>query len=368
VIAEVGRVVGVTQFRVLQLVTSTDRRGAEVFAHELEGALRSRGWPIDTVALWPGGGTRRLDLPTLSNRRRDPAALLTLRRRAAEAAVVVAHGSSTLPFAAAGLIGGGTPFVYRSIGDPAFWGSSPARRARVGVALRRAAAVVALWGGAAELISDRYRVPPDRVHVIPTGVPTEAFGPTRPTDRPDRRAALGLGLDPDRATVLLLGALSPEKNPTAAVAAMAMLPDVQLLVGGGGPLAEEMVRQAGSAAPGRVHFAGVVDDPASLLAAADVLVLPSRTEGVPAVAIEASLTGLPVVAARVGGMAEAVIDGETGFLVDGPTPFRLARALDAALSASATLGAAGRLRALGRFGLDPVADQWHALLTSMAGS
>jgi len=365
--AAVGRV-RTRSARVLQLITSTDRRGAEVFATQLDGALAERGWPVETVALWPGasgGGSDGLDLPSLGARRRDPRALVALRRRAAEAGVVVGHGSSTLPFATAGLLGTGTPFVYRSIGDPAFWGSSPARRARVGAALRRAAGVVALWPGAAEVIADRYHVPADRLHVIPTGVPTDRFSPTAPDGRIAARVALDVGLEPDRPTVLLLGALSAEKNPLAAVEALATLTDAQLLIAGSGPMADAVAERARTVAPGRVHLLGSVAEPAALLAAADVLVLPSRTEGIPAVAIEAALAGLPVVAARVGGIPEVVVDGETGVLVDSPTPFRIAQALEAALAAGPTLGAAARTRALARFGLDVVADRWDAVLAGI---
>jgi glycosyltransferase involved in cell wall biosynthesis len=323
---------------------------------------------VETVALWPGAGDPALALATLGSRRRDPRTLAALRRRATGAAVVVGHGSSTLPFATAGLVGRPTPFVYRSIGDPAFWGSSPARRARVGAALRRASVVVALWPAAADVFADRYHVRPDRLRVIPTGVPSGAFSPTSPADRPARRLALDLGLDPDRPTVLLLGALSPEKNPLAAVEAMATLTDAQLLVVGGGPLAQAVAERARLAAPGRVFRAGAVADPAALLAAADALVLPSRTEGIPAAAVEAALAGLPVVASRVGGVAEVVVDGDTGVLVESPTPFRLARALEAALGDGAALGAAARTRALTRFTLEAVAEQWDDLLLGIGRS
>jgi glycosyltransferase involved in cell wall biosynthesis len=352
---------GLDAGRLLQVVTSTDRRGAEVFATQLGGALDQRGWAVDTIALWPGAAPG-LDLEALAVCRRDPRAIRALRRRLDEVRMVVGHGSSTLPFATAAVAGTDTPFVYRSIGDPAFWGSNRARRARVGVALRRADAVVALWPGAAETIADRYRVKPERIHVIPTGVPADRFTPTAPDARAAARAALGLGLDPDRATVLLLGALTPEKNPLAAVEAMAALPDAQLLVGGVGSLADDVAQQGRRLASGRIHLAGSVSDPATLFAAADVLVLPSRSEGIPAVAIEAALAALPVVASRVGGVPEVVAHGETGVLVDAPTPFRLAQAIVTALAEAAAMGSAARTRALDRFTLDVVADQWDAVL------
>jgi len=359
---------------VLQVVTSTARRGSEVFATQLHGALASRHWPVETVALWPGSGAATLDLDALGRRRHDPSAIRALRVRSRAAGVVVGHGSSTLPFGAIATAstrrgGASVPFVYRSIGDPSFWGSSRARRARVGAALRRAAVVVALWPGAADVIADRYGVARDRIRVIPTGVPADGFGPTPAAARPAARAALSeshrIDLDPDRPTLVLIGALGPEKNPVAAVEAMASLGDAQLIVAGGGPLADECVERGRQMAPGRVHLLGPVDDPQAVLAAADLLLLPSLTEGIPAVAIEAALAGLPVVASRVGGIPEVVVHGESGLLLDDPTPFRLARAVEQALREAEALGAAGRRRALDRFTLDVVADAWSDLLADV---
>ncbi len=361
---------------VLQVVTSTARRGAEVFATQLGDALGDRRWPVETVALWPGSGSATLDIDVLGRRRRDPSALRRLRDRSRAAGVVVGHGSSTLPFGAIATASarrgpaGVAPFVYRSIGDPSFWGSSRARRARVGAALRRAHAVVALWPGAADVIATRYGVDRRRIHVIPTGVPADAFAPVGPAHRAEVRSNLAAGsvpgLDPDRPVILLLGALSPEKNPVAAIEAMASLTDAQLLVAGGGELAAECAERARQMAPGRVHLLGPVARPAEVLAAADLLVLPSLTEGIPAVAIEAALAGLPVVASQVGGIPEVVVDGETGVVLDDPTPFRLARAIERALRDADELGAAGRARALERFSLDVVADAWSDLLGSVA--
>jgi glycosyltransferase involved in cell wall biosynthesis len=145
-----------------------------------------------------------------------------------------------------------------------------------------------------------------------------------------------------------MGALSAEKNPVAGVEAMASLAEAQLVVAGGGPLADECVERGRQMAPGRVHLLGPVDDPTAVLAAADLLLLPSHTEGIPAVAIEAMLAGLPVVASRVGGIPEAVVHGETGLLLDDPTPFRLARAVEQALRDA-----------------DVVADAWSDLLAAV---
>jgi glycosyltransferase involved in cell wall biosynthesis len=101
------------------------------------------------------------------------------------------------------------------------------------------------------------------------------------------------------------------------------------------------------------------------LAAADVVVLPSDTEGQPRVAVEGGLSGLPVVATNVGGLGEIVEEGRTGFLVPPRDAARLAEAVLAAVAARETLGGAAREYCAARFDLSRVAKQWRTLLHSV---
>ena len=167
-----------------------------------------------------------------------------------------------------------------------------------------------------------------------------------------------------------LGALSPEKDPLLAVDAMALVPDAQLVVAGGGPLADAVAGRADALGAGRVHVVGAVADPAALLAASDALVISSRSEGIPAVAIEAGMAGLPVVATSVGGVAEVVVDGRTGRLVDDRGAAGLAEALRDVLdpASGAAMGQAARARCLAHFSLDGVAAAWEPLLARAAGT
>lgn len=349
--------------RILHLLASADRRGAEVFGAEVAAALDRRGHPGRVVALSPGDGSLDVEVvPALS----QPGAARRLRRAAADADVVLAHGSRGLVAGTLATLGRGVPLVYRSIGDPAYWGSTAARRARVGVQLRRAAAVTALWPGAAETIVARYRLDPDRVAVVPNAADQQRF---TPADDARRRAARrSLGLD-DRPVVAFVGALAPEKRVDLAIAAVAGLDDAVLVVAGAGPLAAEVAASAEDRLPGRHLLLGSVDDVAEVYAAADVVVLLSTTEGQPGVAIEAALSGLPVVATAVGGTASVVDDGRTGLLVPAtPTAEEAADALRRALEGAEELGRRAREVAVERFSLAAVADRFEEVLATAAGA
>ena len=128
---------------------------------------------------------------------------------------------------------------------------------------------------------------------------------------------------------------------------------------GEGPDGPEAERVAGQIAPGRVHLLGAVDEPAALMAAADVLVVPSRTEGLAGVAIEASLVGIPTVATDVGFMDEIVEDGVTGRLVPAGDHRALADALTAVALRVDEMGEAAYRHARDRFALSVVADRWY---------
>lgn len=349
---------------VLHVITDTDRRGAQVFADTLRRRLEERGRPGRLVALAPGRSREGLDVPTLGPAQLGPSTLRQLRREMVCADVVVGHGSSTLAACALAGSGAGTPFVYRNIGDPSYWANTAPRRARVRLFLRRAAAVVALWPGSRSALVETFGVPERKIAVIPNGAPATGFPPVDAARRPEARRRFLL--DPGRPTLLSLGALSAEKDVGLAIGAMARLPDCQLLVVGDGPQRPQLEAQAAAEAGERVRFAGTLGNPADALAAADAVVLCSRSEGMPGALIEAGLSGVPAVATAVGAVDEIVVDGETGRLV----PPGDATALDAAildvLEHGAVYGQAARRHCLARFELGVVADAWERVLDGLA--
>lgn len=351
------------QPRILQVVSDADRRGAQVAAADVQEALTKRGWQFRTVALQPGRLDARLDVPVLGPRRFAAETLRALRAETREAGVVIGCGSSTLPACALASLGTGVPFVYRSIGDLPYWTRTRAKRIRVRAELRRTARVVALWQGAADVLPREFGVAPQHVVVIPNGVSGTRFPPVDRSRRPEARRRLDIAAD--RPTLVVLGALSPEKDVGAAIRVLPALPDCQLVVAGDGPERAPLERLAEEVAPGRVLFTGVVEEPATVFAAADVLVLTSRSEGMPAALIEAGLSGLPCVATDVGGVRDVVRPGETGEVVPPGDRSALADAVRSALDRAESYGAAARRHCLARFEMDVVADAWEELLTRL---
>lgn len=349
------------QLKALHLVSTTDRRGAQVFASDLAAHLGGAPDHL-VVAIAPGASVNRLACDALGRHRWDPLGFGGLVRLLRRRHVLVAHGSSALlNGSAAGAIAR-RPFVYRNIGDPGAWGAIAGADLRIGAPLRRAAAVAALYPAAREYLIDEYSLPPDAVETIPNGVPV----PDGPLMEQGRARAL-FGLDDELRWAGFIGALTPEKGVLDAVTAIAADTSLGLVIAGDGPQRQEAERLGSSVAPGRVRFVGVLDGPWDLLSAVDVVVMTSGTEGIPATAIEAGMAARPVVATAVGGMAEVVDHTVTGLLVDDTDPATVATALRSAIANRERLGLAAQARCRERFSMTQVSQQWRALLDRVVG-
>ena len=145
------------------------------------------------------------------------------------------------------------------------------------------------------------------------------------------------------ADVVAVGRLVEQKNHELAIRAIAQVPDATLAIVGDGPLRPELERLAAELeAP--VIFTGVRSDARALMGAADVVVMPSRWEGLPLSALEALASGTPLVATNVRGLRELLTDGENALLVP-EEPGALAVALRRVLEEpelAARLSEAGR--------------------------
>jgi glycosyltransferase involved in cell wall biosynthesis len=119
----------------------------------------------------------------------------------------------------------------------------------------------------------------------------------------------------DPPLIVMVARFSSQKDQALLVQALHGIgPEFRLLLVGDGPLRSEVEAQA-CVLGGRVTFLGERADVAEILAQAQILVLATKWEGLPLCILEGMRAGLPVVASDVGGVAEAVSDGETGFLV-----------------------------------------------------
>jgi D-inositol-3-phosphate glycosyltransferase len=213
-------------------------------------------------------------------------------------------------------------------------------------------------------LRDHYGAPPERIELVPPGVDHAFFSPG---DRDGARAALGWS-EPGRISamggrgavphpiVLFVGRIQPLKGLDVAVRALASLraAGAELVVVGGpsgadGPAALAAAQAAAEAlgVADRIRFAP--PQPHHLLStwyrAADVVVVPSRSESFGLVALEAAACGRPVVAADVGGLRTIVEHGRTGFLVDGHDPAAFAARLDEVLGDRRAAAEMGRVAA-----------------------
>lgn len=357
--------------RILNLLNSSHRRGAEAFAVDLAEALAALGADVHSAALTGGPANSSYDIDVLGHgRAASTRALARLLGRSRNSDVVVGHGGRTLITGAVAQKLSGRPFVYRVIGEPLAWAGSGAsfRRARVGMALRSADAVVGYVDAQTADLAQQFGVAPTRVHVIPKGIKLDAFSPVDENERLRARRALGLDGAPLSAPlVAYVGALTAQKNVEQVIRSVALVPDARLVVVGAGPH-EPVLRTLTEQVSAEVIFTGAVRDPRSIYAAADVVALTSRTEGVPTVLLEAALMGLPVVASRVGGIPETVLEGRSGLLVDLDDDVGTADAISFALDCKAELGEAARSHGLETWDIRIVAEQWLQLLTRLSGT
>jgi glycosyltransferase involved in cell wall biosynthesis len=346
------------------VVVGTRRRGAEVFGQQLVEGLARRGWSSDFVALGrESGGPQVTADPLIEEppaRRLDLSVVKALRRRIhqTQPRVVLANGSATLKYTVAAMAGlrRRPALVYAAIGEPIYWAGAAPRRWLQRLLLARVDLIAAVSHETARQLLVSIGIPTGKVVVAETGVPNDLLDLPR---TPGGNPSLNL---------LMVGSLTPEKDPITGLEAFARLSDgaARLRIVGGGPLAGEVRRRSEALGVSeRVELVGPIEDIRPFLSWAGVLLLPSRTEGLPGAVLEAAAAGVPVVACDVGGVREAVIDGETGMLV-GPGD---AAALAAALERLAAdpdeltrMGEAARRRVAARFLLDHALDRYGKVL------
>jgi glycosyltransferase involved in cell wall biosynthesis len=191
--------------------------------------------------------------------------------------------------------------------------------------------------------------PAERIFVVHNGIELDGAAPSPPQGR----------------TVVEVARLAPVKGQRELIEAIAQVPDARLVLvgkdleqdGAYAALLKRRARELGVA--DRVELAGYRPDALGLMREARVVALPSTTEGLPIVLLEAMAQARPVVATPVGGTPELVVDGETGLLVPPGDIGALARALRELLDddeLARRLGESGRRRVEERFSAGRMAD------------
>jgi phosphatidylinositol alpha-1,6-mannosyltransferase len=243
-----------------------------------------------------------------------------------------------------------------------------ARRGLTSFAVRQADLCIAISGYTRDLAVSA-GAPPDRVHVIPVGASVGEIQPRPEGERAPTLLTVGRLNEPYKGHDVMLRALP---------LVIAAVPEARWVVVGDGPLRAELETRAASyGLRDRVRFAGQVPDAErdEWFRRADVFVMPARTpangagEGFGIVFLEANLHGLPVVAGRVGGALDAVIDEVTGVLVDPTDHVAVADAVSDLLrdpDRARSLGAAGAERARQDFRWRAIAAQVETALRAVA--
>lgn len=292
-----------------------------------------------TVALFGDDGGLRRDLeaagvdarffaaplaPSAMTLARLPGAVLRLRRLLAELNPQIAEGLEPMPGIALGLAGAG-----RGSGVILYRRQHPRGKARLNIASRLAARLAGGTIVSCEAMQQSAALddgtPLDRVYVATTGV----VDGRRVTPAEIAAARRSLGIVESARIIGVVSRLRREKGIDVLIRALDHLDPaagIHVVIAGTGP-EEPLLRQLAARAPIPVHFLGHRDDVEVWFAAADIIVMPSKRESFGRTTVEAMAAGKPLVAARVGGLVEAVIDGETGILVPPNDPQALAAAL-----------------------------------------
>ena len=205
----------------------------------------------------------------------------------------------------------GVPVSIKARGaDIHHWGARPGIGEQIVAAGRAAQGLLAV---SAALKSDMAALgmPAERIRVHHTGVDLERF---RPADRATAKAALGV----TGPLLVTVGHLIERKGQAVAIEALARLPDATLMLVGDGPDRRALERLAASlGVTNRVRFLGAKphEELPDLLAAANVMVLPTKSEGLANVWVEALACGTPVVTMNVGGAPDVIDRPAAGRLV-----------------------------------------------------
>ncbi|HIQ23347.1 MAG TPA: glycosyltransferase [Planctomycetes bacterium] len=348
--------------RAMFVITWMPVGGAETLLAELVRRMdRSRVQPelCCLKRLGPVGERLAREVPAFSGLLRHKYDVLVLprltrlmRRRRIDAVVTVGTGGDKMFWGRLAACAAGVPVICSALHSTGL----PDRVERLNRLLAPLTdAFIAVAESHGEYLARHEGCPAHKVRVIPNGVDTQRFRPGRDGVVVRRR----LGLSPESPVAGIVAALRPEKHHElflqAARRVLRNRPDAAFLIAGDGPrrsALEQMAQRLGLEKA--VRFVGTREDIPELLSAIDVFVLTSHMEANPVSILEAMACGKPVVATRVGSLAETVHHGRTGFLTSPGDAQQIAhRVLE--LFADRRLAVA-----MGRRGRDLVLRRWSS--------
>ncbi len=372
--------------RILHLITRYQLRGAERFASQLAGSLASRGFSnyicsiyganpdgfptypsVDylTIGASQAGLAARIGL--------QPSTLIKTARvfRKIRPDIVFAHGADTMKY---GILASRfyplVPVVYVNIGMASYWAGGRLKTWVNSRLLNQADTIVSVSQASREDFQAVYGLPQNKISIINNAIDSRRY---RHLEKSPYRIQIRqkLGLKETDLVAITIGSLSHEKNQGELLTLLYEIEDLslRLLLIGDGPSRRTLERQADELKiRERVHFVGVEPDVIPYLAASDIFLLPSRSEGMPGVLIEAGMAGLPSVAYDVGGVKEIIEPDVTGIVVP---PGDYGRFMAAVISLLAEpskrreMGIRARSRCLTSFDIDNAAGQYKALISRL---
>jgi glycosyltransferase involved in cell wall biosynthesis len=360
---------------VMQAIDSLHGGGAETSLLEMIPALADRGVQTSIVTLVDDDGAledrvQALGVSRIRITQRGPQAMIALRNIVRNQAPDILHTTlwhSTLT-GRLSVAANHTPVVttlancdygpeHRANSSYGSWGVRALHAADM-ITARLTTRFHAISADVARTMSARLRIPDERLQVVYRGRDPARLGARTAARR--ARVRSELSIDPDTPVVLSVGRLDRQKGVETTVAAFGIvrsrLPDAVLLIAGRPGNASDAVASAALAVPG-ITMLGHRNDVPDLMCAADVLSFPSRWEGLGGTLIEAMALGLPIVASRIGPVAETI--GTVGWPLVAPD--------DASALAAELMGilrgadievrrAAGRQRFSATFTVDAAAD------------
>jgi glycosyltransferase involved in cell wall biosynthesis len=324
---------GQTRLRVAHLIESSGPGGAERVVADLASSFQAAD--TENVVFLPGDGEDwlrqqlegsgvtieyfRIERPVSPTCARA----LTKAFRKYQIDVAHSHEFSMAVYGGWAAWRAGVPHVITMHGGR-YYAARFRRRLALRAAVTLSASTVAVSSALAQAITQDLRMRRARVLTIPNGV--RYVAPDQVTLREELR------LSPDDRLAISVGNLYPVKGHQYLVAALALVaarhPRLHLAIAGRGGLEESLrSRAAEFGLTDRVHLLGLRSDIPAILAAADIFVLPSLSEGLPLALIEAMFAGRPIIATDVGEVGVALDSGQLGVLVDSANVPALAIAL-----------------------------------------